>query len=230
MKHRILSGLLVLFIICSGCAWFESEKEKSAQELNDEGLEYFEDERYSKAIESFEKLRDWYPFSEYATAAELKIAEAHYIIEEYEEAVFAYREFEKLHPTNEHTPHVVYQIGRCYFVQVDTVDRDQTSAQKAVQSFERFIENYPDNVNVPQARENIITCLKSVVGHEMYVGRFYFKTGRYKAALQRFHNVIRDYPDVGYHGEALEHIQLCREEIDREAREQAEEQAEEQKG
>jgi len=219
MKNKILLGCLVVILAMSGCAWFEPEKEKTAKELNDEGLEYLEDARYTKAIESFEKLRDWYPFSEYATTAELKIADTHYFIEEYEEAAFAYREFEELHPTNENTPYAVYQIGRCYFVQVDAIDRDQTSAQKALHSFERFIKNYPDSVDVPQAKENIIKCLQSITGQELYVGRYYYKTDRYKAALQRFHNVIKDYPDVGCHKEALEYILLCRKEIDREAKE-----------
>jgi len=228
MKKKILIGCLSLLIACSGCAWFQSEKEKSAKELNDEGLEYLEDKRYTNAIESFEKLRDWYPFSEYATAAELTIADTHYFIEEYEEAVSAYREFEELHPTNEKTSYAVYQIGRCYFVQVDTIDRDQTSAQKAFHSFERFIKNYPDNVDVPQARENITKCLQSIVGHELYVGLYYFNANRYKAALQRFHNVIKDYPDVGYHKDALEYILLCRKEIEKEAREKEEDHKEDQ--
>ena len=228
MKKTILIGCLILLIACSGCAWFQPEKEKSAKELNDEGSEYLEDKRYTNAIESFEKLRDWYPFSEYATVAELKIADTHYFIEEYEEAVFAYREFEELHPTNEKTPYAVYQIGRCYFVQVDTIDRDQTAAQKAFHSFERFIKNYPDNVDVPQARENITKCLQSIVGHELYVGRYYFNANRYKAALQRFHNVIKDYPDVGYHKDALEYILLCRKEIEKEAREKEEDHKEDQ--
>jgi outer membrane protein assembly factor BamD len=221
MKKSIWMGcLLILVIYFSGCAWFGPEKEKSAEELNEEALEYYEDKRYPSARESFEKLKDWYPFSEYATDAELKIADIHYLMEEYEEAVYAYREFEELHPTNEKTPYAIYQIGRCYFVQVDTVDRDQTSAQKAFHSFERFIKNYPENVNVPQAMENMVKCMQSIAGHESYVGHYYFKVGQYKAALQRFHNVIKDYPDVGYHKDAIEYIQLCHKKINEETLEE----------
>jgi len=229
MKKIIWIGcLLFLLIFFSGCAWFGTEKEKSAKELHDEASEYFEDKRYSPARESFEKLKDWYPFSEYATDAELKIADIHYLMEEYEEAVYAYREFEELHPTNEKTPYAVYQVGRCYFVQVDTVDRDQTSAQKAFHSFDRFIKNYPENVDAPQARENMIKCMQSIAGHELYVGHYYLKVGQYKAALQRFHNVIQDYPDVGYHKDALEYIQLCNKKINKEALEEERDQQENQ--
>jgi len=218
MKKTIWIGcLLLLMTAFSGCSWFGTEEEKSAKELNDEATEYFEDKRYSNARESYEKLKDWYPFSEYATDAELKVADIHYLMEEYEEAVYAYREFEELHPTNEKTPYAVYQIGRCYFVQVDTVDRDQTAAQKAFHSFERFIKTYPGNVNAPQAEENMIKCLQSIAGHESYVGHYYFKIGRYKAALQRFYNIVNDYPDVGYHKDAMAYIRLCREKIDEDA-------------
>ena len=94
---------------------------------------YYERGDYSRAIEKFEKLKDWFPFSRYAILAELKIGDANYNLERYQEAIFAYEEFEKLHPRNEAIPYVIYQIGRCYFDQIETIDRDQNSARKALE-------------------------------------------------------------------------------------------------
>jgi len=207
---KILSTLLLISILFfSGCAWFETQKEKTADELIAEGLEYYENESYKKAIKSFEDLKDWYPFSKHAIVAELKIADAYYQIEEYEDAVFAYEEFENLHPRNEKTPYAVYQIGKCHFNQVDTIDRDQTSARKALDTFNRLVKYYPDSSYVPQAKEEKNECIKSLAGNELYVALYYYKTGHYKAALYRFKAVITDYPDVGTHLTALQHISLC---------------------
>ena len=123
MKRMLLAGVSAL-LICSGCAWFEpNEEEKSAQELVQDGVESFDDGKYKAAIESFEKLRDWYPFSKYAILAELKIADAYFNLESYADAIFAYEEFEQLHPRNEAIPYVIYRIGRSYFDQIDTTDR-----------------------------------------------------------------------------------------------------------
>jgi len=75
---RILTIWLIALLVCSGCAWFGTKSEKSAQELASDGMEAFNNGKYTKAIESFEKLKDWYPFSKFAILAELKIADAHY--------------------------------------------------------------------------------------------------------------------------------------------------------
>ena len=206
---RILLLSLVSLLVFSGCAWFETKEEKPAKELASDGMDHFNDGDYKDSIELFEKLKDWYPFSKYAILAELKIADAHYKLKEYEEAIFAYEEFESLHPRNEAIPYVIYQIGLCYFEQIDTVDRDQTSAQKALVTFQRLKKQYPDNSYTNKTEGKIKKCVKSLAGHEFYVGLFYFKSKHYKAALNRFKSVLSKYPDVGVHQKALQYIVLC---------------------
>ena len=93
---RMLTAWLGIMLVLSGCAWFEPKEEKTAQELVQDGVDYFDAGSYKKAIESFEKLRDWYPFSKYAILAELKIADAYFNLESYADAIFAYEEFEQL--------------------------------------------------------------------------------------------------------------------------------------
>lgn len=192
-----------------GCAWFETKEEKTARELAEEGVAAFADKDYGEAIESFEKLRDWYPFSKYALLAELKLGDAHYYRKEYEEAIFAYEEFESLHPKNEAIPYVIYQIGRCYFDRLYTIDRDQAVTQQALQAFERLISNHPDTSYAKDVESHIKTCNRNLAEHEFYVGMYYYKSKHYKAALERFKTVVRSYPDLGVHRKALQYIVLC---------------------
>ena len=212
MKRFVLLGLIVMFAF-SGCAWFQTEEEKTAQELINDGMEQYNDKDYKDAIESFEKLKDWYPFSQYAILAELKIGDAHYHLEEYEDAIAAYEDFENLHPRNEAIPYVIYQTGLCYFERIDTVDRDQSTAQKALETFERLRKQFPKDPYSIKAEQNIKSCQKSLAGHDLYVGLFYYKSKHYKAALQRFKNVLTNYPDVGVHQKALQYIMQCEEKI-----------------
>lgn len=205
MKHLIVGCLIAMFFF-SGCGWFKTKEEKPAQELASDGMAAYKKGKYEKAIESFEKLKDWYPFSKYAILAELKIADAHFNLKNYEDAIFAYEEFENLHPRNEAIPYVIYQIGFCYFVQMDTVDRDQTSSQKALDTFNRLIRQFPDDSYAGRAIEHRKKCLQMLAGHEFYVGLFYFKSKHYKAALKRFEMVLSKYPDTGVHYKALQYI------------------------
>lgn len=205
MKRFILLGLIAMFAF-SGCAWFQTEEEKTAPELINDGMEQYNDKDYRDAIASFEKLKDWYPFSQYAILAELKIGDAHYHLKEYEDAIAAYEDFESLHPRNEAIPYVIYQIGLSYFERIDTVDRDQSTAQKALETFERLRKQFPKDPYAIKAEQNIKKSQKSLAGHDLYVGLFYYKSKHYKAALQRFKNVLTKYPDVGVHQKALQYI------------------------
>lgn len=190
-----------------------SDENLTAGELAMKGMDEFEDGEYKKAIEHFQRLKDIYPFSKYAMLAELKLGDAHYQLQQYEDAIFAYEEFEKLHPRNEAVPYVIYQIGRCYFDRISTPDRDQTSARKALDTFLRLQSQFPDNAYTRSAAEHMIVCYKSLAGHEFGVGEFYFKTKHYKAALGRFRLLVADYPDVGYHHLALDYIARCEKKI-----------------
>ena len=213
MKRIILLFLISVFI-CSGCGLFSSpKKEKSAQELADIGSKEFSKGNYSYAIKHFENLKDWYPFSNLAILAEMKIADSHYKLKEYEESLLAYELFESLHPRNEKIPYVLSQIARCYYDRVCTIDRDQTPARNALHAFNRLLKQFPENSYSEQSEVYIAKCLQSIAEHEFYVGCFYFKSKEYKAALYRFKAVISDYPDVGVNWRALQYIALCEKNI-----------------
>ena len=213
MKKRIvIVGIMVLLAVVSGCSWFETAKqEKTADELINEGMASFEKGDYRKAAESFQRLKEWYPFSKYASLAELKMGDAFFHAEQYDNAIAAYGEFENLHPRNEAVPYVIYQIGQCYFKQIDTIDRDQSNTLKASDAFNRLIRQFPDDPYSKKAAEHIRECQKNLAGHSFYVGVQYYKSKRYKSALSRFKSVISEYPDVGYHQESLRYIALCEE-------------------
>ena len=209
LKSQIIMLGLLMSLFMVGCAGFQKVDEKPAQELVDEGIRYFDKGNYQKAIDSFEQLKDWYPFSKYAILAELKIADAHFQLEQYPDAIFAYEEFEKLHPRNEAVPYVIYQIGMSYYLQVDTVDRDQSSAQKAVTVFNRLIRQYPSEPYAHLAQGYVDKCIKTLSGHEFYVAIYYYRIKKYRAALGRFKNLIKDYTDEGIHTKALAYINNC---------------------
>jgi outer membrane protein assembly factor BamD len=216
MRHTLL-GCLVAVLMLIGCSSVQQrinkflgrEEGNTAQELAWNGMEDYENGRYADAIEKFQKLKDYYPFSKYAILADLKIADAHYQREEYEDAIFGYENFEKLHPRNEAIPYVIYQIGMCYYEQISTPDRDQTSARKALETFQRLIKQFPQDQYARRSAEKIIKCQKSLAESTYLIGVFYYRSNHFKAALQRFMSVISDYPDVGYHQQALEYIAKC---------------------
>ncbi len=211
MKKLFLFFLMVL-LLC-GCSLFEdsNDMEKTVDELVSEGSSAFVAEDYKTAVKAYTDLKDWYPFSKYAILAELKIADAHYHLEAYDEAIIAYEEFEKMHPKNEAVPYVIYQTGLCWFNQIGTIDRDYTPAINSLIQFYRLTEQYPGSEYAQKAAENIQACRDNLSGHELYVANFYFKTEQYKAALKRYEYIVEHYPESKESKEALNKIPQCRE-------------------
>ena len=204
----------VLFFFISGCSLFDGssgQMNKNAEQLAAEGASSFMDEDYTDAIKAYTDLKDWYPFSKYAILAELKIADAHFHLEQYDEAIMGYNSFEKMHPRNDAVPYLINQIGLCWFKQIDTIDRDDTPAKNALAQFQRLADQYPGNEYGKDTKENIKKCLDNIIDHELAVANFYYKTKEYKSALKRYEYIVEYFPGTEQSKSALNKIPKCTE-------------------
>ncbi|MFZ0130950.1 MAG: outer membrane protein assembly factor BamD [Desulfobacterales bacterium] len=216
MKATVALCLGFIFTL-SGCSvynsvhgfLFKAEDVEPVEILVQKGMDEYESGDYKSALEYFQKVKDWYPFSKYVTLAELKIADAHYQLEEHAEAISAYRDFADLHPNNEAVPYVLYQIGRSYFDQLDTIDRDQSVTREALENFRQLQKQYPNSIYAEKATDHIDKCLKNLAGNEFYIAMFYYNNKNYDAALHRFRSLVTNYPDAGVHRVALQYITKC---------------------
>ena len=209
MNHRTAVGLtgkililLLLLSLLSGCSWLGFEKKKQMGRATPEGLyqngvQYYQEGKYDRAVESFQRLKEEYPLSKFTLMAELGIADSFYSDEKYIEAEAAYSDFLNLHPTNVNLPYVIYQLGMCHYNQKLSIDRDQSETVKARAEFEKLISLYPSSQYTFMADKVLRDCKKRLAEHEFYVGRFYFKQKKYKAALKRFETISRDYTNLG---------------------------------
>ncbi|HUL38466.1 MAG TPA: lipopolysaccharide transport periplasmic protein LptA, partial [Thermodesulfobacteriota bacterium] len=150
---------------------------------------------YFEALKKFEELKASFPDSPpYTVWAELKIGDCHFFKKEYVEAIAAYEEFKKVHPSHEELPYVQYQIGMSYFNQMRSHDRDQTPTKMALSSFEYLIANYPPGLFSEKAKEKIVICKRRLADHEFNVGDFYYKHGKFQSAAWRFEGLLQTYP------------------------------------
>jgi outer membrane protein assembly factor BamD len=207
--RRTIFLLAILALCLAGCYDMKLTEEKSATELMADGQKKFEDRDYRSAITAFRRVTDWYPFSEHVPDAELKIAEAYFKLRQYDQAAATYEEFSNLHPRNPSTPYALYQVGRCFFDRMHTIDRDQENAEKALLAFKRFLNRYPDSEYADTARAHMKECQKRITAHELLVAKYYFKKKNYKAALIRFQRILEDYPDTGVQHIALQYLAEC---------------------
>ena len=215
-RLRVIVIFFFLLSCMSGCSFLgfgKKDRQDSPEELMSKGMNEFRKGDYKEAVELFQKLKDRYPYSKLAVHAELKLADSLFKRKEFEEAAETYIEFERLHPRNEAIPYVIYQQGMCHFLRMGKIDRDQTSTKNAVKEFERLQRKFPDDPFSMMAERRIRKCISNLAEHEFYVGRFYYKSGHYVAALKRFEYLINHYPDAGQYEETLVYISKCKEKL-----------------
>ena len=183
-SHRLIivfSLVLAAVPFIAGCSQFEhffgdifgggmSDIEPPPQQLAIEGMEHLKAHRYKMAIESFQKIKDLHPYSKYAILADLKIADAHYLNQDFEKAMVAYQEFEQLHPNNEAVPYVIHQQGMCYLDQVKGFDREQVQTVRAIQTFSRLMQTYPESRYSAMAMARLTEAQTSLAHHEFLCG------------------------------------------------------------
>ncbi len=205
--------LLILGLtLQSGCASLEKmyssiftsgkNRPETAESLVQKGLDDFNHANYYDALSTFEKIKDRYPFSQYSLLAELKTADSQYFLKNYPEALVLYEEFEERHPSNEAVPYVMFQMGMCYYQQIDTIDRDTSGASNAVQVFSRLVRTFQDSPYTDEAQARINSARNFLADHEFYVAQFYIKTKSYEEAAARLEELVSLYPETTIHPRA----------------------------
>src|SRR5262245_53364797 len=200
----ISSILIAAFLVTSVAAcssvsmpsmpWSGSAKsDPTAEALYEEGSRYYAEKRYLRAIDVLTKLKTEYPFSPQLTDAELKIADAYYLSQQYPDAINAFKEFQAMHPTNENIAFVVYRLGQAHLDQFTSIERDQKNTEIAKGYFENVITNYPKSPYAAPAREQLAKCVGYLAESEFNVASFYLKQEKYPAARERFEEIVRKY-------------------------------------
>ena len=198
MKKLLIILLIILLTCLTSCSSAPQTKKtkpigKAEADYN-KALKFFNKKLYFEAIPSFEELKDKFPVSPYATLAELRLGDCHFLQNELELAIHYYDNFKRLHPSNLNVPYSIYMTGMCYFDQILEVDRDQTAALEAVEYFQSLVDLYPESPYSGKALCKISEAKKQIAEHETLVGLFYLENKKYKGATKRFIKLLKQYP------------------------------------
>lgn len=190
-------------ILMASCA-SDEKKTDTAESTFNVAQEYEKDERYEEAIKKYADVKNKYPYSQYATKAELAIADVYYKEESYGEAQINYQTFRELHPTHPQIDYVIFRTGLSFYQQLpETIDRDLSLANDAIAAFDEVIQRFPKSEFVAEAKEKKESALKKLAAKEDYVGDFYFKRKIYDSALLRYEFLVANYPKLGLDERAL---------------------------
>ncbi|WP_020675483.1 outer membrane protein assembly factor BamD [Geopsychrobacter electrodiphilus] len=200
---RSLLFSLILLILLTACNPTIVPPPRSADYYFKEGERFFDSHLYEDAVASWKKVRDSYYSPELNKLAELKIAEAQYLSDNFEEAASSYSAFVKEHPRDKRLPDALYFLGMSYYKQMLSEDRDQTATENALHTFQRFMKDYPSDKRIEEVSVLVQRTRNRLAEREVYIGRFYLRTGHYQAAINRLKGILKEFPNYYYRDEAF---------------------------
>jgi outer membrane protein assembly factor BamD len=155
--------------------------------------ELLDKKQYDAARREFEAIkgRD----RNYAPLAHLRIADAYILEKEYDPAIVEYRRFIEFYPNHKYASYAQYKIGMIYFDQIEDVERGHDAARRALEEFEKLNGLYPRNPYRDTLVYYVEKCRDIISGYIFLVGNFYFKKKAYEAAVDRYLEVLDEFPD-----------------------------------
>jgi len=211
-------GLLFVALPWSSCVSSKkSLKEQKSSYLEsvklnyDAGIEALKKEDYDKAIGYFQFVRSKYPFSQYASLSDLKIADAKFAQKKWLDAAASYQVFIRLHPRHEEVAYATYRVGVSYFHAIPSdffllpkvTSRDQSFTKEALSAIERFIVQFPASPYIEDALDKQKLLFSYLAQHNEFIAAYYARRGRYLAAVDRYLLVEELYPETNESAGAL---------------------------
>ncbi len=223
---RIAGWLATITLALSaGCASSPPVEElPSAETYYQRGLEalegdsvlfFFSDVDYTLAIELFQEVIDNYPYSDYATLSELKIADVYFEQESYEQSASYYQDFVELHPRHPQVSYALFRQGLCWYREMAEPDRDQEATRDAVAQFEVLLQRFPRSEHAAESEKLLAEARSRLALHDLHVADFYFERGVYHAAARRYVDVLEAFPQHEGHKRTLLHLALSLQRIGR---------------
>ncbi len=224
---KLLTTFILALALLPGCS--TPQVSKSAELLYAEGEASYNNGKYEDAIAKWKKVKETFQSPELSTKAELNIADAYFLNNEFIEAAVGYEDFRKLHPKHPQVDFALYRQGLSYFKQIHSIDTDQAPVKNAQATFDLYLKLYPTGPQLAEVQGKHRECRDKQLQYEIYVGRFYLRTDAYKAAIARFEYVLKEFTDSALRDESLYYLGLSylqdgqkekgREALDRLARE-----------
>jgi outer membrane protein assembly factor BamD len=219
LPRRIALLPLAALILLPGCQtirsvlpWTSSKGDDEPQlQLSDlppdvlysNGIDALRKESYSTAVKEFEAIQQNYPYSPWATNAQLMEGYTEYRRTNYTEAVGQLDRFIQLHPTSKDVAYAYYLRALCFYEQIADISRDQKGTTEAMAALQEVVNRFPDSAYARDARLKIDLCRDHLAGKEMLIGRYYEKQHLYAAAIGRYQHVVDDYQTTNHTPEAL---------------------------
>lgn len=196
-----------LLISTGGCASTQAPNAAAytdeVEYLNARAEHAFSTKEYLRARVLWQQLSKDFPYSEYASLADLRVADSYFAEKAYAAAAESYRAFTRLRPRHEKVPYAEFRVVESYakmmprerFFSPPTHERDLTDALIAYREGRRFLVRHRTTEYFEPAKEIVQQVADRLAAHEIYVARYYERRENYLGAMRRGAYVVASFTE-----------------------------------
>ena len=177
--------------------------------LYNHGIDALNAQRYETAADQFTSVEENYPYSSWATKAQLMQGYTQYLRRDYTGALATIDRYIQLHPANPDVGYAYYLRALCFYEQIEGVRRDQQNTLRAIAALREVVDRFPGTPYARDARLKIDLARDRLAGHEMAIGLYYEHQHLYEAAIGRYQRVVEDFQTTNHVAEALHRLVEC---------------------
>ena len=196
-KKASLISVCVLFMALTSACTSAPIDENNPEELFKDAEEEIQNDHYLVAIEKLKSIKNRFPYSNYSLESHLRIADIFFLQELFDEAAATYESFVDLHPRHPKAAYAMFKVGKSYMNNIPSkIDRDLTSAEKSLKSYEAFIKRFPQAPEAIEARQDIQGIRTLMASKELMIGDFYLKRKHPDSAKNRYKKILELYSET----------------------------------
>ncbi len=195
--------LFVSMLFVAACAGGGRISYVSPSDAFQKGMVYYESGRYTRAAEYFRGVFDFGRAHEWADEAQLQLARALRMNQEYITAASEYTRFMEFFRTDPRVPDAEYERAMTYYEQSPRIELDQTSTRRGIEAFNLYIQRFPAHDSVEAAVRRVAELRQKLAEKQFYNARLYERRGLYEAAALSYELTFDKFPDTPLADDAL---------------------------
>ncbi|MCQ2959322.1 MAG: outer membrane protein assembly factor BamD [Bacteroidales bacterium] len=196
---------IIALLSCIGC---QSEYQKLLKSddydaVYEGAVRYFDAKDYYKSYGLLEKALPAFRLTEKGENITMMLAKSYYEEQDYLMAAYYFERFAITYPTSTQVEYAYFYSAVCYYNVSPVSTLDQTYTEKAVQSFQLYINKFPNGSYVKESNENIGKLREKLEEKAYNNSKIFYNLEDYKAAVTSLKNCLKQYPDTKYREELL---------------------------
>ena len=189
--------LVAIALLCMAGVPSEADAKRRTLTVQDQyelGLKHLKRGYYVKALEQFNRIRNYHRDDPLAVKAELAIADVYFKKHEWDQARDAYEDFLRWHPRHEDADYVVFRIGMSMYRKSNKVAaRDQSWTVRAADTWTGYGTRFTESEHIAEVEEKLTECRERLGKKELIIAEFYRRRKAWVAVEGRAAGVLANH-------------------------------------